>query len=143
MTSESFTELYTKYWSRCYRYARTFLSRAGITHLQGEDLAQQVFYEIWRKGEFEAKEPLKKLLYMVRYRGIDIFRKKGIYDPVESLPVKIPQFPTLPPQQSKIIRLYLEGYNTKEAASIMGCSQSTARWHKMEAIKAIKKSMNN
>lgn len=154
--------LFERHKDYVYRLACGFLSDPALA----EDTVQSVFLKLQeKKFKLKAKAKFTTWLYQFSLNTArEIDRKKGrlisvseiqmenlnseiknndVTEPIINFRDLSKSLIQLPERQREIFILrYLEGFNTRETAEIVGCKEGTVKAHLARAIKAIENKLN-
>lgn len=153
----AFSKIYVRIFDELHHFAhRLFFA----TSVDAEDLIQDIFVNVWsnRKMTFVSIEHVKNYIYScIKNKHKDFLRHKLRKDKYEEVIKSIGDYHfsqmvenemisllnmaenVLTAECSKVLQLYVEGYDIKEIATKLGKSQNTVYHQRTEAITTLKK----
>lgn len=159
----AFSEVYALLYDDLYYYTKKIIE--GVQDIKPGDIIHDVFVKLWSsdknkfnninslRGYFfvsiknEFRNYLSRAKYAEAYKNQIMERcEDRIFTSMaetEFLSIVSQAIDILPPESSKVIKLYLEGFSIKEIAEKLGKSTSTIYSQREEAIKTLKKKFNN
>ena len=156
--SSAFSEIYEALYNDLYYFANKVYQ--DIVEVEACDVVHDLFVKIWNNNsaKFKNINALKGYCfisiknefknYISHSKTVDNYKKEvdknkddlliTYIAETEFLSVISAAIDILPPECSKVFKLYIDGYSIKEISKMLGKAQSTIYAQKMESIKILK-----
>jgi RNA polymerase sigma factor (sigma-70 family) len=162
----NFEEIYKRYYREMHRYAHSILTAhktIGGWEL-AKDYAQEAFLSAYKQWDaFKSVEQVKAFLYVatkrrvlnkldeekrhsLSHRQIYYLSKEGELPDYFAINAEVigyifNELSQLPPQCSKVVKMYFDGFTSQEIASKLHITPKTALNQKLTAIKILKEKL--